>query len=203
VDYGYLGVGIPQEGHPMRRPDQIVISSALPNGPAAKARLRDGDVITHINGVEVKAYEELYYHVGAALADNPVRIKVLRRPDEVFTVTLGKFRHEQAVIASVRPEPVFGLRVDYNSLLAQPGGVASLTGVPDGVCVREVAPDSPAAAAFKKLGDQPTRWLITSLNGTAVTTPAEFYKAAKGLTAVKLAVRDPFVPGSDREVTFP
>jgi hypothetical protein len=102
---------------------------------------------------------------------------------------------------------VFGLRVDYGSVLAQqliraPRVVAS--GVEPGVSVREVVPDSPAAARFKDLGDSPTRWLITHVNGTAVTTPAEFYKATKGQQSVKLTLLDPTeLNRRPRELTLP
>ena len=105
-----------------------------------------------------------------------------------------------------RPEPVFGLRVDYSSILALSLSEARVlvNGVPSGVSVREIAPNSPAAAAFKKLGDRPERWLITQVNGTAVTTPAEFYKAAKGRESVKLTMIDPTeLNRKDREVTLP
>jgi S1-C subfamily serine protease len=121
-------------------------------------------------------------------------------------VTLGKFNHDQPVIASVRPDPVFGLRVDYGSILAQPpqGVGRQPPAVPPGVCVRELVPGSPAAAAFKKLGEVPQRWLITHVNGTGIATPAEFYKAAKGQTAVKLTLIAPADPNhKEHEVAFP
>jgi S1-C subfamily serine protease len=100
---------------------------------------------------------------------------------------------------------VFGLRVDYGSILAQPGvGVRQAPPVPPGVCVRELVPNSPAATAFKKLGDVPQRWIITQVNGAAVGTPAEFYKAAKGQASVKLTVTAPGDPtGKEHEVTLP
>jgi len=105
-------------------------------------------------------------------------------------VTLGKDPRKHPFIASVRPEAVFGLRVDY--------------GVPAGVSVRDLEANSPAATAFKKLGDRPERWFITQVNGTAVETPAEFHKAVKGQQSVKLTVQDPTEPNPrDREVTIP
>jgi S1-C subfamily serine protease len=76
-------------------------------------------------------------------------------------------------------------------------------GVPDGVAVREVVANSPAAAAFKKIGE-PTRWLVTRVNGAAVTTPAEFYAATKDQKSVKLTVLDPSEKDrKEREVTLP
>jgi serine protease Do len=202
VNAGYLGISLGQN------PRNLLIDAVVPFGPAARADLESGDMIAEINGVRVQHYEELLYHIGAALADAKVRLLVTsrQRGEREVVVTLGKFSHSQTVIASVRPEPVFGLRVDYGSLLAQPlaGGRAPGYGVPAGVCVRELLPNSPAANAFKRLGDVPTRWLITRVNGNSVNTPTEFYKAAKGQPSVKLTViaPDELNPKS-REVSVP
>lgn len=196
VDYGYLGVTLDT------RENSVSIQTVVSQGPAATAGLESGDIVTHVNGVAVKNYDELLVQIGAALADSKVKLTVAGRNNDL-TVTLGKLKHKQPFIASVRPEPVFGLRVEYGSILAQPVQRPT-TGVPPGVCVREVVPNSQAAAAFKKLGDRPERWLITHVNGAAVTTPAAFYKATKGQASVKLTVRDPFeVNGRVHEVSVP
>jgi serine protease Do len=207
VDYGYLGVS-------MDKTLGLQITSVVPRGPAAQAgvqgsRLADfADTITHVNDVSIGTYEELLWQIGSALAGNKVKMTVSRgtRSRDV-EVALGKFAHKQPYIASVRPEPVLGLRVDYGSILAQAQGaveVRAANGVPDGVSVRDLAPNSQAAAAFKKLGDRPERWLITHVNGTGVNTPAEFYKAAKGQASIKLTVRDPSeLNPRDREVSLP
>jgi serine protease Do len=205
VDYGYLGVSFPLD-HP-----GLTLSAVVPLGPAARAGIVGGDTITHINGVAVNSYDELLVQIGSALAGAEIKLTVMRdgRERNPTTVTLGKFKHPQPFIASSRPEPVFGLRVEYGSILAQslPKGDARPlgNGVPAGVCVREIVPDSPAATAFKKLRERPQDWcLITRVNGAAVATPAEFYKAAKGQDSVKLTVIDPTeLTRKEREVTLP
>lgn len=205
VEYGFLGI----------RPDDsagaVFVAGVIPLGPAARAGLQRGDIITHINGVAVRNNSDLLVQVGAALAGTPVKVGVRRNanPPAEVTVTLGKLLHTRPVVASARPEPVFGLRVDHDSVLAQIVGdniqAILQKDIPDGVAVREVAADSPAAAAFKKVGDDPTkRWLVTHVNGTAVGTPAEFYAAAKGRKPVKLTVIDPTeAKRPTREVSFP
>lgn len=202
VEYGYLGVSMQTGG--------LHVTTVTPRGPAARAGIQGplggGDTITHADGVPISGYEELLHHVGGALAGNKVKLRVQRgRDSHDFDVALGKFQHKQASIASVRPEPVFGLRVDYGGPLAMSsGGRPDGTGLPDGVSVRELVPNSPAAAALKKLGDRPDRWQITHVNGAAVATPAAFYKAVKGQASVKLTVRDPGeLTPRDREVTIP
>lgn len=210
VESGYLGVHLMTESDPNYDPRVVQIKSAVGQGPAAQAGLAGGDVITHINGVRIQRYEDLLTHISAGLAGSKVTITTPRTRE--VTVTLGKLRHGEPFIASARPEPVFGLRVDHGSLLAQPmkNGRPDIQilaeGVPTGVSVAEVAPDSPAAAALKKLGDDPKRWLITHVNGISVATPREFYDAAKDQKSVKLTVLDPSEPRmtrKTREVTFP
>lgn len=202
VEYGYLGVSLREGG--------LSIGQVLPNTPADRAGLRQDDVIVGANGTDIKTYGELLHRVGSALTGERVKLTVLRGVERKnITVTLSKFSHEQPFIASNRPALVFGLRIDYGATLGQgkPRNPAEEPrGVPDGVAVREVAPNSPAATAFKKLGDPANRWLITKVNGAAVATPAEFYAATKDQKSVKLTMIDPAEKEKDRkerEVTLP
>jgi serine protease Do len=201
VEYGFLGVSAPTE-----QPIGIRIGSVMPGQPAALAQIRSDDIITRIGGHPARTYEDLLLHVGCALAGAKVKVSIRRgREDREVEVTLAKYKHELPFIASVRPEPVFGLRVEYGSLLAQKntGPRESPVVVPAGVWVREVIPDSPAATRFKTLGDDPTRWLITRVNGATVSAPSEFYNAAKGQDKVKLTLIDPSDPTREKELTLP
>ena len=200
VDYGYLGVLGPIGG-----PNGVTFNQVMAHGPAAQAGLTNQDVLTHINGAPTTSYEQLLHRIGSGLAGSKVRLTASRagRTRDI-EVTLGKFKHGQPYIASVRPDPVFGLRVDYGSLIGQGDPKAdSLPDLPAGVCVRELEPNSPAAAAFKKLGGVEQRWLITRVNGAAVGKPTEFYRLAKDQKSVKLTVIDPTNPKNEREVTLP
>jgi hypothetical protein len=55
--------------------------------------------------------------------------------------------------------------------------------------VRELVPDSPAAAKFKGLGDN-GRWVVTHVNNTPTSTPSAFYAAARNQAMVRLTVLD-------------
>jgi serine protease Do len=119
------------------------------------------------------------------------------------TVTLAKYAHGLPWVASARPPAVFGLRVDYSSLLLQQDRRAAEQGMPEpGVLVRDVEPGSPAAKKFKPLGDDPRRWLVTHVNDRPVRTPDEFYRAAAGRPSVKLRLVDPNPTARDREQTL-
>jgi serine protease Do len=204
VEYGFLGVS-PLEP---RNPNPPAVVVPLPGGAAALAQMRAGDTITKVNGVPIASFNDLQWHIGSALAGSKVTVAVERAGRERdLEVTLAKFKNEQPFIASVRPEPVFGLRVDYSSLLAQQldPRMGNLPPLPTGVCVREVVADSAAAKQFKTLGDTPaTSWLVTKVNGVEVTTPAEFYKAAKGQESLKLTLINPSEKNPrERELTLP
>ena len=208
VEYGYLGVYTP----PDAAGPVVQLSDVVPLGPADQAGVQRNDVITAIDGVPIRRYEDLLAQVGSALAGTKVALTVQRNRGQPvqLTATLGKLRHDQPWVASARPDPVFGLRVDYGSILAQQEGRKNpqllAEGVPAGVSVADVATGSPAAAALKKLGDPPQRWLVTHANGTAVASPREFYAAAKGQPSVKLTLIDPTEPRAKRqtrEVTLP
>jgi S1-C subfamily serine protease len=102
-------------------------------------------------------------------------------------VTLGKFYVPAPFIASKRPPARAGLRVEYATVLVQRPGVLDLwsdRGLPEGVIVREVVPDSPADKARLQ-----TDRVITHVNGHKVATPAEFYREmARARGSVELTV---------------
>jgi S1-C subfamily serine protease len=109
------------------------------------------------------------------LPGSTVRIETARTPDgprRTHTVRLAKFYVPGPVLASQRPPARSGLRVDYTSILIQrlplnPWG----RGPPPGVLIREVVPNSPADRAQLQVDK-----IITKVNKTPVTTPAEFYR---------------------------
>jgi serine protease Do len=193
VEYGFLGVTL------NRARNGVIVDQPTPLGPASLAGLEIGDEIRSVNGIPIENFDDLLLQVGSALAGAKVKVTVSRFGRIMdFTATLGKFAHDQPWIASVRPEPVLGLRVDYGSILSQKNIIA----IPPGVCIRELTPESPAAKAFKTVGDFPERWIITHVDGVAVKSPSEFYNTARGREKIKLTLVDP-KDSTRRELTLP
>ncbi len=169
VEYGFLGVVVSED----RGRGPVYIQQVSMGSPAWRAGLRPGDQIVRINDQEVHDNNDLFLFIGMTLAGNPARLQVRRgRFAQPITVkaTLAKFAVPGPVIASRQPPARFGLRVDHTSILAQ-RPFASRRGFPRGVIVREVVPSSPADRARL----QPDK-IITEVNGTSVTSPAEYYR---------------------------
>ncbi|MBX9581378.1 MAG: PDZ domain-containing protein [Gemmataceae bacterium] len=201
VEYGFLGVGAGNDGGG----DGVAVSEVTPGGPAEAAGLLPGDRILRINGHPADRFEDVLLHVGSALAGSTITLQV-NRGDRTFPaqVTLAKFRNDAPSVASVKPEPVLGLRVEHASVLARNAGFFGSVpaGVPAGVLVREVVPGGPAAAKFQALGEG--RWVITKVDGKETPTPTAFRAAAKGKQSARLTVYDPTDPaGRAREITIP
>ncbi len=197
VEYGFLGVST--DPIASGNGEGAVLGRVTPGTPADHAGLRGGDLgpasadrIVAVDGHPVQDMDDLFLHVGAALAGSDVTVTVRRNgQNQDILVRLAKFRNSQPWLATVRPTAVFGLRVDYTSVLLQDliqaqDRAVSYAALPKGVVIREVEPNSPADVALKHGGEDLSKWVISRVNDTAVSTPDQFYAAAKGKAAVKL-----------------
>ena len=60
------------------RPQGLVITEVWPNGPGARAGVREGDVITAVDGAEVNDQGGLNFRVGTRAPNETVQVSVLR-----------------------------------------------------------------------------------------------------------------------------
>ena len=191
IEYGLLGITVnPEdrgEGH------GVMIQEAGPGMPAARAGLMARDVVTSIDGHAIREPDDLFLNISAALAGSKVEIDVLRNGRRVTVpVSLAKAgpgEWGEKAIVSKRHPPVYGLRVDYASVL--PAGSAP----PEGVMVKELEPGSPAANKLKE------GMIVVAVNDQPVPTPAKFYELARGKASVTLDVVEGDSPR--RKVTLP
>lgn len=203
VEYGFLGVTPGAMSADPRRPG-LVIGRVSPGSPANDAGLHEGEVIQAVNGRPVVEDTDLFLLVGGTLANRTITLTVTGdRGTRELTPTLAKFQQPYPTIASVRPDAVYGLRVEYSSILAQQGGGPGLRQPMNwnGVLVHELEPKSRAEAVFKEHGIGVGRWLVTRVNDKPVRTPAAFYAAAKNAQTVKLTLTD--TTGETKVVTLP
>lgn len=184
VEYGFLGVSFDPDRRRARRGEGVAIDRVIPGSPASFAHLRGAaggqpDYIRKVNGVPVNDSDDLFLALGTLLAGSDARLEVAdspRGPARLVTVRLAKFYVPGKVIATKRPDPIGGLRVDWTSILfLRPGGQQIYArGIPDGVMIREVL--SGSAADVARLQESK---VIQKVNGQPVTTPEEFYRVMR------------------------
>lgn len=172
VEYGFLGIGLDQD-----IPNGV--SNVGPGTPAEKAGLARGDVIVGVGGHELDGEDGLTMALALVPIGGDVNLKV-RRDDRVeeLTAFVSKYPVNGQVIATNRPKPWRGLRVDYSSVIKNSGGADFIlmnAMAQGGVGVVEVETGGAAdGAGLKK------EQIITQVDGQPVPTPAAFARAVAG-----------------------
>ena len=82
-----------------------MVAEPQANGPAAKAGIESGDVITAVNGQPIKDARELARTIGALAPGSAVKLDVLHKgKDGMVNLTLGKLPNAQEAKASLVAE---------------------------------------------------------------------------------------------------
>ena len=179
VTRGWIGVQIQPvtaeiaESLGLKEPIGALVADPQDNGPAAKAGIKSGDVITSVNGSVVKDARDLAKRIGGLVPGDSVKVGVYRDgASQTLNLTLGTLPNErQASADTKRDEDRGGSVVPKLGLsLAPAGAVAGAGG--DGVVVTNVDPAGPAAEQGFKTGD-----VIVEVGGKAVSSPADVNKA--------------------------
>lgn len=131
--------------------DGVVVTSVVPSGPADRAGVRVGDLLTEVDGVQVASPEDLRGSLGRRGAGDEVRLGLERGGAQVEVTVVLTDRDARAVVAAgmvLRPVPGAGGEV---------------------VAVR---PDSRAARAGVQAGD-----VVRAVGGLPVQAPADVAEA--------------------------
>jgi len=183
VERGWLGVQIQQVTPELAQalglgdPRGALVSRVMPDGPAAAAGLRQGDVILSFDGKPVKEMRDLPRIVAGTPAGKSVEIEIWRdRDSRTLETEIGKQKpEEQMARAPSAPTAPSGVGTELAALGAT---VASVTpeikerfNLPEeasGVVIVSLAPDGPAAEQGLQPGD-----LIEQVSQQDVETPAD------------------------------
>jgi C-terminal processing protease CtpA/Prc len=182
----------------------VVVGKIVPDSPAAKAGLKENDVVTEINGQRVEGAAQFRRMIHEIPAGRSVQLTVWRDGrTQTVSATLGKSEERHHAMKMLAPTPgTFAFRMpeipeippmEWNGNMVFGGGqprlgidaedvsgqLGAFFGAPDGegILVRDVNSGSPAEKAGVKAGD-----VITSLNGERIRTVGELREklSAKG-----------------------
>lgn len=186
-DYGLLGVEPAAIAIELRQRGKsgALVRSVADASPAKQAGLREGDVITQVDGAPVSDDLELIRRVSGQFADTTVALGLLRGSNERrngqplnVNVKLSKKRIDAArqPYSEFPTETWRGLRVEYAT--ATPQFVERSRELDPQGCVGivEVARDSAAWKAGFRPGD-----FVSHVGEARVATPREFYGATAAI----------------------
>jgi serine protease Do len=182
VNRGWIGVQIQPvtsdiaDSMGLKKQEGALVTEPQANGPAAKAGIVSGDVITAVNGAEIKDARELARTIGGLAPNSAVKLNVLHQgKDEVVNLTLGQLPNTQQANAENPGQgssdvPRLGLTVAPASAVAGAGK--------KGVVVTNVDPRSAAADRGFKEGD-----VILEVAGKTVASPGDVRDAIQAAHA--------------------
>jgi serine protease Do len=195
VTRGYMGATIqnlsPEIAESMGMQGQrgAVVAELVPNGPAARAGVQPGDVVTAVNGRAVASSSEMTREVARARAGETLRLDVVRNGRrQVIEVRSGTRPSEAELAAGLnaqpgppgaggalapqRPVAPTTLGLTLSPLDAQTRRQFSIGAGVSGVLVDGVAPDSDAAEKGLQRGD-----VIVRAGDREATSPAAVSQA--------------------------
>ncbi|UFS78529.1 Do family serine endopeptidase [Tardiphaga sp. 37S4] len=182
VSRGWIGVQIQPvtqdiaDSLGLKKAEGALVAEPQADGPAAKAGIKSGDVITAVNGTPVKDARELARTIGGFAPGNTVKINVLHKgEDKVLSMTLGQLPNTVEAKADVdsgdKGSSSRGSDVPRLGLTVSPASSVAGAGK-DGVVVTGVDPKSAAAERGFKEGD-----VILEVAGKSVTNPGDVREA--------------------------
>jgi S1-C subfamily serine protease len=159
----------------MERPLGALVSSVAPDGPAAKAGLKPGDVILAMNSAVIEHADALNYRLATQAIGSTAELKVLSQGDEK-TVSVELIRAPEGASAAevtIRGRsPFAGAKVaELSPRLAQKLG---LNADIKGVTVIDIDRNSPAAG----FGLRP-RDIVREVNGEEIDTAEKLKQVAE------------------------
>ncbi len=191
----YLGIGAvevtPERAKTLNLKEErgVEVAHLEEDSPAAKAGIKQGDVLLEFNGDKVEGVDQLIRMVRETPPGRQVTLAVWRNgATENVTVTVGARKNmvietpsgpvtvPTPAMPPIPPVEIPRFEMSWQTpligiegeSLAPQGQLADFFGVKDGVLVKSVIKNSPAEKAGLKAGD-----VITRVDDSKVTTPHE------------------------------
>lgn len=186
VRYGWLGISIQDVSKDLAayfglsNQEGVVIAQVLPEGPAGRAGVKPGDVVTIVNGEQIRNVRVLISRIARAKIGEEIELKITRQKREMaLKVKVGErpssTPSQQSLdqLPATVGTPTFswrGIQVqNLTTELKQRLGI----GEKIGVAVVQVDPNSPAYRAGMRVGD-----VILEMNHNPVQSQGDFEQIA-------------------------
>lgn len=156
------------------RPFGALVASVEPDGPADRAKLRPGDVVLSMNGIDIEHVDALGYRLATQSIGADATFRVLSQGEEksvVVRLEKTPADYASAPLAIDGESPFSGTKVaGISPTLARRLG---LQAPGQGVAVVDVDPSSPAAGLGLRKND-----VVLEVNGEAITSPETLKQVA-------------------------
>src|SRR5437016_6936669 len=179
VTRGWIGVQIQPvnadiaDSLGLKTAEGALVAEPQPDGPAVKAGIASGDVITSVNGQPIKDARDLAKRIGGMAPGASVKLGIVSKgAEKTVNITLGELPAEQRQAkADSADRDNSGSDVPRLGLSLAPADKVAGAGS-EGVVVTQVDPDGPAAAQGFRTGD-----VILDVAGKRVANPEEVRQA--------------------------
>ena len=180
VTRGWIGVQIQPvtkdiaDSLGLKAAEGALVAEPQPNSPAAKAGIEAGDVITAVDGKDVKDARDLAKRIGSMAPKTSVKLTLLHKgSSKTLTLTLGELpKQQEANNAGSNEQPSdTGSNIAKLGLTLAPANRVAGAGA-DGVVVTAVDAAGVAADHGFSTGD-----IILEVAGKSVSTPTDVRRA--------------------------
>lgn len=180
VKRGYIGVTFQAldadvaEALKVKEISGLYVNNVLPNGGAAAAGIKEGDIIKKVEGVEIYDSPDLQEKVGRMRPGDKVALTVLKSDGSVKNVSVTLKPESAVALAGTSSSKPTGVSVEKLGASFAPASAAmkSKYNVASGVVVTGVV-----AGKIFDYYDVPKGSLITKINGKAVNNANDVEKA--------------------------
>src|SRR6266550_6538228 len=184
VSRGWIGVQIQPvtqdlaDSMGLKQAEGALVADPQKDGPAAKAGVEAGEVITAVNGQSVKDARELARIIGGIAPGSTAKLDVLHKgKSKVVGLTLGQLPNAQEAKADIDADgkgSTHGTDVPRLGMTVAPTGKVDGAGK-EGVVVMKVEPKGAASDRGLKKGD-----VILEVAGKSVSNPNDVREALEG-----------------------
>ena len=179
VTRGWIGVQIQPvtaeiaDSIGLKKAEGALVADPQANGPAAKAGIEAGDVITAVNGTSVRDARDLARQIGSMAPGATANLSVWRKgAEKSFSIVLGELPNQREAHAMTPDSSApSGSNLPRLGLTLAPAGQVAGSGS-EGVVITKVDPDGIASEHGLQTGD-----VILDVGGKKISKPADVREA--------------------------